>query len=487
VVKRIVLLLLLTCGTAFAQVSGPDVSQSLVATGTLAGAGQTVTLALYGRTTISVQFSALTLASTLVQVSYSMDNGVSYVTSGDTLGPIGFELKTGLPLTQTLPSFAGAASTRQMVLTAPPGATHIRITSSTFTGGSATVTMRASSNPGLISRDLADRPDNTTGYAAGTLAQGIGIATMVGGVFDQTDTNLQMTNLATAALRIDKYRALNVQLRGPFSNDAALKTTSDTFTAGVTGMFVAGGVNPATNLINAMQQEPTYSGLQVTQVNRPLPVSLSFNESVAAPLATTWYQRIKWTPPAATYFRPARAMSAVTTAGSRTMIVEGISLGTFDVSSNAFVDGSAVSSPYHFSRMIGCVTTVMSAVANTVTATYVDELGNAGNATAALAIPSASPVGTCFEFVLTATAGSMRDAGVRDVSAVVDTAAPTGVLQLWGINVLHDALGVANGFESSSPDDYVLDSTRTVMILEQQAATTAQQRGATINGSIDTK
>jgi hypothetical protein len=67
---------------------------------------------------------------------------------------------------------------------------------------------------------------------------------------------------------------------------------------------------------------------------------------------------------------------------------------------------------------------------------------------------------------------------------VADTAAPTGVIEIWGINPLHDAQGVANAYEVGSYDTITVADDETVFILFHQAATTAQQRGATIVGAV---
>jgi hypothetical protein len=153
-------------------------------------------------------------------------------------------------------------------------------------------------------------------------------------------------------------------------------------------------------------------------------------------------------------------------------------------SCNVFTDGSAAAAGVFYSRLLAVVQTVLSATPTNITVTYTDQDGNTGHATSALTIPASAPVGNVFEFVLANTAGQMKDVGVTDVTAVVDTAAPTGVVEIWGFNPLLDTFGVANAFEVCSFDNYAITSPENVMIILQQAATTAQQRGATIVGSI---
>jgi len=67
---------------------------------------------------------------------------------------------------------------------------------------------------------------------------------------------------------------------------------------------------------------------------------------------------------------------------------------------------------------------------------------------------------------------------------VSDTAAPTGVIQIWGFNSLHDATGLAAAMELSTPNNVAFTDADTLMIILWQTATTAQLRGATITGSI---
>jgi hypothetical protein len=213
-------------------------------------------------------------------------------------------------------------------------------------------------------------------------------------------------------------------------------------------------------------------------------ITIGINESVAAPTAATWYLKRQWAVPSGKFFRPSRTHSVVTTAGSRTMIGTALKLGSFNVSTNVFTDGSAAAAGVFYSRLLAVVQTVLSATPTNITVTYTDQDGNTGHATSALTIPASAPVGNVFEFVLANTAGQMKDVGVTDVTAVVDTAAPTGVVEIWGFNPLLDTFGVANAFEVCSFDNYAITSPENVMIILQQAATTAQQRGATIVGSI---
>lgn len=217
-------------------------------------------------------------------------------------------------------------------------------------------------------------------------------------------------------------------------------------------------------------------------------VSISSNESVAAPTAATWYVRRQWALPASAHFVPYLVWAAVTTAGSRSMVAIVNNMGNLNLSTNTFTAGNSVASPFFYSRLFGCVTTVMSATADTITPTYTDDQGNSQAATG-VAFASASPVGNCFEFPLaTSTPASALDTGVRAVTAAVDTAAPTGVVTFFGVNVLLDTVGPASTLEQVhvGGGSFVgeLNANEQIMLLLMQAATTAQQRSIGISGTL---
>jgi hypothetical protein len=215
------------------------------------------------------------------------------------------------------------------------------------------------------------------------------------------------------------------------------------------------------------------------------PISISFSESASAPTAATWFKRSQWQVPSGSTFLPDKAKSVVTTAGSRTLIGTGVVMGSLNLSTNTFTDSIAVSAPRFFSRMLGCVTTVMSAASDNITVTYTDDLGNS-HSSVATTFAASSPVGNCFEIPLAATTGAMRDTGFRDVTNITDSAAPTGIIEIIGMNPLHDTLGAANAFEISTISNSVVLQNEFVWILEMQAATTAQQRSAAVEGAIRT-
>lgn len=140
-------------------------------------------------------------------------------------------------------------------------------------------------------------------------------------------------------------------------------------------------------------------------------------------------QSINYTIPANYAFSPTYFAATSGTANGFSRVYNYISFGSFDVSTNVFTDGNdylAVPSKYA-SRLALKVTTATSALATSVTVTYVNQDGVGGRVTTAAVLSASAPIGAIVDFVLQA-----GDYGVRDVTAISDTAAPTGVIQIIG-------------------------------------------------------
>lgn len=153
--------------------------------------------------------------------------------------------------------------------------------------------------------------------------------------------------------------------------------------------------------------------------------------------------------------------------------------GTHTIQGQEFVADASVASPYHFSRLFALITTTMSAIATDLTLTYTDQDGNTASTTAKT-IPSAAPAGNLYECVL--AAGGV---GARAVTHAYDSAAPTGVIDIWGMNTLLENHGIANALDVVQINGSLeLTEDDTVFILFNAAATTAQQRSAGITGYL---
>lgn len=218
-------------------------------------------------------------------------------------------------------------------------------------------------------------------------------------------------------------------------------------------------------------------------------VSISGQESIAAPLADTWYIRKQWALPSGAFFTPSHAWAAITTALTKTLLVIANNLGNLNVGTNTYTAANSVASPFFYSRLFGCVTTVLSATLDAVTPTYTDELGNS-QATAAITFAASTPVGSCQEFPLATSSvvGSALDSGVRAVTTATDSAATTGVITFYGVTALADFAGTAaNQTEviefppATSPE---LEPNEQIIVLMRQVLTTAQLKTFGIAGTI---
>jgi hypothetical protein len=228
----------------------------------------------------------------------------------------------------------------------------------------------------------------------------------------------------------------------------------------------------------------TASGeLRVTGANT-LPKVIGQSGNLAVTTAAIWNEKAAWAVPATYIFKPKTVRAAVTTAGSRSLIAAGRRLATFNPQTNAFAADQSVAAPDFFDRLMYRIPTggtAHSATATNVTATYTNQDGTAGRTTAALVIPASAAAGQHWEFTLAA-----GDYGVRAVTAVSDTAAPTtGTDEIWGLRSIHETLGSANSLEFLYLGEGVgLVNPATVFVLMMAAATTAQQRFCHVFGDL---
>ena len=109
---------------------------------------------------------------------------------------------------------------------------------------------------------------------------------------------------------------------------------------------------------------------------RGYPVHLGHSGNIGMKTAGVWMRRFSYTVPSGYVYRPLHAYASVTTAGSDSMIVMGRRMGTWAPSSNTFTADQTFASPFFASKILGIVTTALSAAATTVTLTYTDQDGN---------------------------------------------------------------------------------------------------------------
>lgn len=133
--------------------------------------------------------------------------------------------------------------------------------------------------------------------------------------------------------------------------------------------------------------------------------------------------------------------SLLTSTASSFILAECVNLGSLDISTNVFTDGSTMPTKTegNTSRTIDGmvfmeVTTALNATPGTITITYVDQNGNAAETTASQTLTASAAVGTVAMFPL-----NTPDTGVRDITAALRSAGttPTGVVRFWGIIPIH--------------------------------------------------
>ena len=127
-----------------------------------------------------------------------------------------------------------------------------------------------------------------------------------------------------------------------------------------------------------------------------------------------------------------------------------VDLGNLDLAAPTFTDGSAFPSVTEagVSRsesgpILAEVTTVLNATPGSITVTYVDQDGNAAQATASHTLTASAAVGTCGFIGLVAS-----DWSARDITTATRTGGttPTGVINFWGMRTLMvSSMPQANG------------------------------------------
>ena len=190
----------------------------------------------------------------------------------------------------------------------------------------------------------------------------------------------------------------------------------------------------STGSIKDVQVDTTGRLVTTGPISQGVTNVLNWDLASRAPLAATIWERVlTYTIPTNQTFNLIQFQSA---AGNTTQIsrcVKQITFGSFNVSTNVFTDGSAFAPTGNefSSRLYALVSTVLSATPTNVTVTYTNQDGTVGRTTSALTIPASAPATTMYEFIL-----QTGDFGVRDVTAVSDTASPTGIISIIGIDEL---------------------------------------------------
>lgn len=240
----------------------------------------------------------------------------------------------------------------------------------------------------------------------------------------------------------------------------------------------------ASIMVKARPATPGASSGHLVVFPDTLPKVYSVSGSLGITTAATWDERLLSAVPTNYVFKPKLARCAVTTAATRTLIGIGKKLATWNPGTNTFASVATVSAPDFYDRLMYRIASTHSATATTVTATYTDQDGNTGNSTGGLVIPASAAAGDWYEFVMAA-----NDFGVRAVTNASDTANPTTVVdEIWGIRTLLEDLGPANTPQIANLGEGLgsnaINDGESVVILFNAAATTAQQRFASVIGDL---
>lgn len=171
------------------------------------------------------------------------------------------------------------------------------------------------------------------------------------------------------------------------------------------------------------------------------PDSVQFNGTISNRAVNEWTSLQSFVIPTGFFAQPLafRALSATAGYGARAIFMR--KLGSYNLGTSTWSDtGVNASTGSFFAGLMGVVTTALSAAATTVTATYTNESGTAGRS-ATLALAASQPVGSRIDFALATRTDAFGiankpDAGVFDVTAMTDNSAATGVIDVYGYDVL---------------------------------------------------
>jgi hypothetical protein len=186
------------------------------------------------------------------------------------------------------------------------------------------------------------------------------------------------------------------------------------------------------------------SGDSVNQLSLELLYQAIYNFNAA--YSGFWVNAIKYTVPASYKFNLCRFAGIAADNKNISRVAKLTILGTYDVNTQTFTDGTTYTAPVFGAFLEAEVTTIFGNVNDIIlTVTYVNQDGVAGR-TGTVQIKKNTEVG--IKLPVTLQAG---DYGIRDVTAVTRDKANTGVVKLnGGIAFCRQSLAQANQFYSDS-------------------------------------
>ena len=163
----------------------------------------------------------------------------------------------------------------------------------------------------------------------------------------------------------------------------------------------------------------------LTTASSSVPVQVQYNKAFSAINANEWQDVASYIVPTGYKYSVLSLRCNSETTGESARVFIELNGGTFNCATNTFTDGNSFTAPQFGSGLYAKVTTqIGSAVADTITITYTNEVGTTGR-TCTIVIPKNSVVGTSIEGILQGD-----DIGVRDIT-----------------NVTHSATGQAGAFK----------------------------------------
>lgn len=165
--------------------------------------------------------------------------------------------------------------------------------------------------------------------------------------------------------------------------------------------------------------------------------NVSFGDNIQLQMNAAVTKALPSLPSGVTSYIPLRFMGYATNNTSQFLLAKVFVMGSLDISSNVFTDGSqyptvteAGVSRQIFGPIIACVTTVLNALPGTLTVTYVDKDNNSAE-TSVAGTPTASAVVNSSGFVRL----NAGDIGAIDVTNAARSGGttPTGVITFYGV------------------------------------------------------
>jgi len=261
---------------------------------------------------------------------------------------------------------------------------------------------------------LSTRASQATLLTRATEATSLLILAQLTAINTDLDVALSTRNAeATQLLVLAELIAINTDIDVPLSTRASETTLSalNTKVTLTSGLDIKVSHKPQTNFQS--------QGINYT------------NASIATIAANEYVMALSYTVPAGYAFNLIRFSGFAGNTSGLSRLVEKINFGSFNTGTNVFTDsGFSAPVPHFFGILEAEVTTALSATADTLAITYVNQDG-VGGRTATAIMPSGAVVGRRIRATLQA-----GDTGVQDVTAVTDSAATTGVVRIQGINQL---------------------------------------------------